>query len=158
MVEGPRTCLSLVRSWRDSGLSGVTHHESWVRGGKIPEGDRSVYEHEVICRVLESMLTVDQLNIGSLQSAELLSRRLQLIEDAHRGSPSNPDYSASDVYMGLATRKDGASTVPAFQKYIANSLKDMSAILKETRKAKEEAKLRRNNPRRAPGGAGADGA
>ena len=116
-----------------------------------------MYEHEMICRVLESMLTVDQLNIGALQSAELLARRLQLIEDAHRGSPSNPDYSASDVYMGLPSRKDGSSTVPVSQKGVADSLKDKLAILKETRKAKEEAKLRKN-PMRASGSAGADGA
>eukprot|EP00959_Pyramimonas_sp_CCMP1952_P454134 9469425-Pyramimonas_sp.AAC.1 len=30
MVDGPRACLSLVRSWRDAGLSAVTHRESWI--------------------------------------------------------------------------------------------------------------------------------
>ena len=156
MVQGPRTALPLARSWRDAGLSAVTHHESWVRGAKIPDGDRSVHEHEMICRVMESMLTVDQLNIGALQSAELLARRLQLIEDAHRGSPSNPDYSAAELYMGLQTRKDGASVVPAFQKYVAEGLKDEVAIQKEKRKAKEEAKLRKSG-KHPPGGAGGSG-
>ena len=67
--------------------------------GRVPEGGLSVYEHEVICRVLEAMPTVDQLNAGALMSAELLARRLQLIEDARRGCPSNPRYSASGAYM-----------------------------------------------------------
>ncbi|CAK0835229.1 unnamed protein product [Prorocentrum cordatum] len=127
-------------------------HVKFNSDGGAAEGDRSVHEHEMICRVMESMLTVDQLNIGALQSAELLARRLQLIEDAHRGSPSNPDYSAADLYMGLQTRKDGASVVPAFQEYVAEGLKDEVAIQKEKRKAKEEAKLRKSG-KHPPGGA-----
>eukprot|EP00973_Karenia_brevis_P090583 12403313-Karenia_brevis.AAC.1 len=78
---------------QESGLTPVTHHERWVRTSGVPQGDRSVYEHEVITRVLESMLQVDQLNVPALQSAELLCRRMQVIEEAHRLSPSSPDYS-----------------------------------------------------------------
>ena len=56
-LEGEGSAHWLFKSWRDSGLTPITHHERWVRAAKVPEGDRSVHEHDVIGRVLEAMLT-----------------------------------------------------------------------------------------------------
>ena len=124
-------------------MTPVTHHANWVRTARIPDGDRSVHEHEVLARVLDSMVTVDQLNAPALQSAELVCRRIQVIEDAHSVSPSAPDYSAADEYMGWATHRQGAAVAPDLQRHVANAMRDKAAIMKESRKAKEEQKLRR---------------
>ena len=143
MLSGPRTCMWVLRSWRDAGLTPVTHHANWVRTARIPDGDRAVHEHEVLARILDAMVTVDQLNAPALQSAELCCRRLQLIEDAHSVSPSSPDYSAADEYMGCATHRQGAAVAPDLQEHVAISMRDKAAILKEARKAKDEQKIRR---------------
>eukprot|EP00959_Pyramimonas_sp_CCMP1952_P122478 2560613-Pyramimonas_sp.AAC.1 len=58
------------------------------------------------------MVTVDQLSAPALQSAELICRRIQLIEDAHAASPSNPDYTAADDNIGRATHRQGAAVAP----------------------------------------------
>ncbi|CAK0903474.1 unnamed protein product, partial [Prorocentrum cordatum] len=124
MLSGPRACAWVLRSWRDAGLTPITHHANWLRSGHIPDGDRSVHEHEVLTRVLDSSVTVDQLNAPALQSAELICRRIQLIEDAHA--------SAADDYMGwAATHRQGAAVAPDQQQHVATAMRDRAAILKE---------------------------
>ena len=93
------------------------------------------------------MVTVDQLNVCSLQAAELLVRRMQVIREAHRISPSNPDYSASDHMMGWRYKKGGQVIDAALAAHVATELRNEAAILKEARKAREE----ENNRRRGAG-------
>ncbi|CAK0819030.1 unnamed protein product [Prorocentrum cordatum] len=143
MLSGPRACSWVLRSWRDAGLTLITHRANWLRSSRIPDGDRSVHEHGVLARVLDSLVTVDQLKAPALQSAELICRRIQLILDAHSVSPSNPDYSAADDCMGWATHRQGAAVAPDLQRHVATAMHGRAAILKEARKAKEEQKLRR---------------
>ncbi|CAE8616423.1 unnamed protein product [Polarella glacialis] len=106
-------------------------------------------------RVLEAMITVDQLNVPCLQSAELLLRRAQVIKEAHRISPGLPDYSSADIYMGWAYRQRGAGIDQALTAHVASELKAEAAIAKEARKAREEAAARRQpKPKKgAKGGA-----
>ena len=85
---------------------------------------------------MDSMIQVDQLNIPALQSAELIFRGLQVIRQAHRSSPGNPDYSSAD-YKKVAAGLD--SDLPA---YVTNELKSEATILKQARKAKEEQQAR----------------
>jgi len=107
---------------------------------------------------MESMVMVDQLNAPALQSAELISRRLQLIEEARRLSPSAPDYSSADHFMGWTSRKHGAIVLPALAAHVATTMRDEAAISKAARKARKEMKLKRTNPKGAGRGAkGADG-
>ncbi|CAK0796239.1 unnamed protein product, partial [Prorocentrum cordatum] len=114
-----------------------------LRAGRAPDGGRSIHEHEAVCRVIEPMVGVDQLDAPALQSAELLCRRLQVIEGARAVSPSAPDYSAADEYMGWAPHRGGAAAAPQLQKHAAANLRDNAAVLKEAKKVKEEQKLRR---------------
>lgn len=113
-LEGPATCLNIAMSLRDQNLTPTTFHEYWLRSAEIPKGDRSVYEHECLSRILESMITVDQLNICALRGAELICRRMQVIREAHRVSPSAPDYSSADHFMGWKWRR-GAQTAAVTQ-------------------------------------------
>ena len=50
-LNGPPTCLNLMKSMKDQGFTPSTFHEHWVRGSEISKGDRSVYEHECLSRV-----------------------------------------------------------------------------------------------------------
>lgn len=125
----------------------------WLRTADVPRGDRSVYEHECLSRILESMVVVDQLNIPALQSAELICRRLQVIREAHRISPSQPDYSSADVMMGWKFKRTGAGIDSSLAAHVASELKAEAAIAKEARKAKEEQAARRKGqkPREGQG-------
>lgn len=154
-LTGPKTTLPLLKDCRDQAFTPGTFHEHWLRVSDIPRGDRSVYEHEVLSRILDSMVTVDQLNVPALQSAELICRRLQVIREAHRISPGQPDYSAADLFMGWKFRKSGQGINSQLAQHVANELKAEAAIAKEARKAKEEQAARRKG--RAQKGKAADG-
>lgn len=145
-LQGPPTALKFLKMLRDQNQTPTTFHEYWIRTGEIPKGDRSVYEHECLCRILESMLTIDQINVVALQSAELVIRRMMVIREAHKVSPSSPDYSSADIMMGWQYRRSAQGVVTEMASYVATELKNEAAILKEARKAREEASLRRQKP------------
>lgn len=146
-LEGPVTSLNIVKGLRDQNLTPTTFHEFWMRTADIPRGDRSTYEHECLSRIMEAMITVDQLNICSLQSSELVMRRLQVIREAHRISPSSPDYSSADYFMGWKWRKSTQGIDSGLASFVATELKNEAAISKEARKAREEQQARRRPPK-----------
>ena len=59
---GPPTALKLLKDMRDQAFTPSTFHEHWVRTAEIPKSDHSVFEHECLSRILESLVVVDQLN------------------------------------------------------------------------------------------------
>ena len=153
-LDGPTSSLNLLKSMRDQNLTPTTYHEYWLRSAEIPKGDRSTYEHECLSRILESMITVDQLNICALQGAELICRRLQVIREAHRISPSSPDYSFADHFMGWRWRRTAQGIDMQLASHVAQALKDEAAIAKEARKAREEQSMRRKHPGKGSQGGG----
>lgn len=156
-VSGAATAMWVVREIRDHSLSPTAHHEHWFRRARIPDGDRSVYEHEVLCKILEAMACQDQLNVLSLTAGELLVRRMQLIKEAHRIAPSAPDYSAADQFMGWGPRAHGAAVAPELAAFVAKELKAEAEISKEARKAREENSARAAGRGRGRGKGGRSG-
>ena len=141
--DGPRTLVKTLRGLKRQYLTPQTFTANWVRTCEVGKGDRSVFEMEVIGEVLTALLCVDQLNVANLVGAEILARRRAVIIEAHRVAPGNPDYSASEIMMGLGSRAGGSSIEEALQKFTAKKLKERAAIDKEKRKASEEASLRK---------------
>ena len=75
--------MGLLHVW---GFLGAWSH--WVRSNDLSRGDRSVYEMEVITRVMEALVMIDQVNVPNLVDDGLRTRRWQVIRQAHRISPS----------------------------------------------------------------------
>ena len=132
-LQGPATTLDVLKGLSSRNLTPITDHERWIRSQEITRNDRSIYEMEVLSRVIEALVMVDQVNLPNLKGGELLLRRWQLIKEAHRISPMAPDYSASDHFMGWP-QESGVN--PALSKHVSEQLKDQAAIGKEARKAK----------------------
>jgi hypothetical protein len=154
-IAGPRSTMGTLKAIMDSGGSPEAEHDLWVRTARIPDGDRSVFEDEVISVVIQTLATVDQINLANLAGVELLMRRRALIREAHRLSPSSPDYSASHHYMGWARRREAGATHTGLTKFVAEQLRDEAAIAKETRRAREERSLRvKPAPKGKAGGKG----
>lgn len=102
-LEGPPMALNIAKGLRD--LTPTSYHEFWLHTAGIPRGDRSVYENECLSCIFERMICIDQLNPSGLQFMELVVRRMQVIREAHRVSPSAPDYSSADYFHGLEISK-----------------------------------------------------
>ena len=122
----------------------MTDHERWIRSSEISKTDRSIYEMEVLSKVIEAFVMVDQVNLPNLKGGELLIRRWQLIKEAHRLSPLAPDYSAADLFMGWQQESGVQQTLA---KHVSDQLRDQAAIAKEARKAREEAENRQGRGR-----------
>jgi hypothetical protein len=148
-LEGPATSLDVLKSLASRSLTLITDHERWIRNSEISKNDRSIYEMEVIAKVLEAFIMTDQLNLPNLKGGELLLRRWQLIKEAHRIAPHSPDYSSAEHFMGW-DRESGVQT--DLSKYVSERLKEEAAIAKESRKAREE----QSHRGRGRGGRGQD--
>ena len=153
-MTGELSCGWLLQKWRDEGKSPISHHDTWKTSSRIPEGDRAIHEHYLLCRALFELLVVDQCNAPALKSAELLCRRLQLIEEAYRVNPSNPDYSGCDHWMGWGAMPGGTTVSPALRRHVAGEMKAEAEVAKESRKAREEKKLAssKKRPKKPKGG------
>jgi len=145
-LEGPRTLLPLLKSSVQQGGSPELSHMEWKRNYAVPSGDRAVYEDEALCLALQFMTTIDQINVPNLKGCELMGRRIQLIREAYRISPSAPDFSASDHFMGWGRRRGGGAAQQSLTSYVADQLRTEASIAKESRKAREEKNLRAHRP------------
>lgn len=158
----PRTTLSYVRAIAQVSESAFGQHLSWVSQSRIPDGDRAIYENEVLSRILDTAVVFDALNISNLACFELLVRRKQLLAEAHSFNPSSPSYEGADHYMGTTYRPGGAIVVPELSEHVAKRLEQESKILKEKRKQAElkgkgKGKTKEPAPKPAPKGGGGQG-
>ena len=108
----------------------------------VPESDRVRHEHGLLCDVLQTAMTYDQLEVSALASMELFARRLQFIEEAYSASPKAPKFDGQTHFMGQG--RTHVAIAPALKAHVAAELRDEAAVSKERRKAREEAALRKD--------------
>ena len=136
-IQGPATAEEWLGTVAAQGhVSLLSRHHKWISESGIKHTDRLVYEHEVISRTLDVAMVWDGVNIKNTWFAELLLRRLQLLEHAVSEDPHNPSYEGAMHFMG-ATETAGAYVAPALQTFVATELGKQTAILKEKRKSRE---------------------
>ena len=133
----------LCKFIRDQGCVPRTRTEKWMREAHVPDTDRVKHEHGCLMEMLEWALTYDQLDVSSLASFELLSRRVQLLEEAYTANPKAPRFEGSDHFQGLGKRT--AAVAPQLTAHVAQQLQGEAQIQKERRKAREEAALARKS-------------
>ncbi|CAK0900570.1 unnamed protein product [Prorocentrum cordatum] len=138
-VVGPRTTLWLCKFIRDQGNVPRTRTEKWMRDARVPDNDRVKHEHGSLMEILETALTYDQLDVSALASFEILSRRIQLLEEAYTSNPKAPRFEGSEHFQGLGRKV--AAVAPLLTSHVALQLQGEAAIQKERRKAREEAAL-----------------
>jgi hypothetical protein len=150
-LEGPRTADWILQNVAQmTGAGFGVRHTRWVRESGVSQNDRSVYEHQLLSKVLEAAISVDRLNAKNLMSIELVARRLQLIEEVIADNPSQPSWENSNLYMGWSERRGGALMDPTLRAHVATRLSAETAILKERRKAREA----KQGPKKQPKGEG----
>lgn len=151
----PRTTYDYLKAIASISESATAQHHMWVGASRMPEGDRSCYEDEVLARVLDLAITYDCLNVANLASMELICRRRQLISDAHANGPGAPSYLGAEHYMGQTYKQGGGIVVPALTDFVAKKMQAQSQIMKEKRKLAEAKGGKKGNPKAAPKGGAA---
>ncbi|CAJ1449221.1 unnamed protein product [Effrenium voratum] len=154
----PRTAMEYVKAVSSISESATAQHHMWLGASRIPDGDRSVYEDEVLARALDLAVTYDSLNVASLACMELICGRRQLISEAHANSPGAPSYMGAEHFMGQTYRQGGGIVVPTLTDFVAKKMQAQSQIMKEKRKLAEAKGSKKGQPKAAPKGGAAGSA
>ena len=101
--------------------------------------------------MLETAMVYDQLNVSELATFELMARRYQLWEEKYAGPMRTAETGdgAEDwlderrLFLGQRRTTGHALVCPALESWIAERLREESAVLKERRKGREERQLAR---------------
>ena len=127
--------LYLASHWDRHGEDGQVWLERWMTDRGISPGERTGIEMKTLVQALHLGGTYDQLNLPSLASFEFLSRRSQLILEAHAHDAHNPDYSNSDYMAG--TTREGDVVCPTLVSTVAEKMKDSAGIDSNRHKVRE---------------------
>ena len=125
-LEDPRSVLWLMKYIARQGQTPITWVESYLQRKRYAATDRAQHELRFLAEYLEYTMCYDQLNASSLAGAELVARRWAIIISAHDRDPLKPDYSGSELFMGLGTESDGLA--PGLMKNVARKLKDQAEV------------------------------
>lgn len=155
-LEGPRTCAWVAREVARVAEGPRSQHGLWVRGSRIPDGDRAIHEDLVLATIFEMVVCYDCLNVANLASMEVLCRRRQLLVEAHSANPAAPSYEGGDYFLGTGSRPGGAIVAPNLASFVSERLRADAAILKEKRKLAEARNLRPAAAPKKGGGRGAE--
>ena len=102
-------------------------------------------QHDLLTKVLQTMLQYDQLDLSNLASVELMFRELQGIEEKHadKFSKDASADAAGERQLFLGSDYSPVMVCPSLKEWMAEQLKSEAMIMKERRKAREERNLAR---------------
>ena len=146
-IAGPRTTKYVISQMLDHGGSPLGHHQAWRVACKLQPSDGPAQEHEAWSRVLQAMMTYDQLDVSNLASAELVVWALQKIEERHKHKlVSADDGGEAALFMGSSGgSRAGCIISPKLTEWVGSELQKEALVAKERRKAREERALSRKN-------------
>ena len=149
-IQGPRTVKHVITQMINHGGSAQGHHQSWRTACRFQPTDGPSMEHESWCRVLDAMVSYDQLDATNLASGELVVRAIQRIEERHKHKlTTNDDSGESALFMGAAGgSRSGLVISPKLTEWIGGELQKDALVAKERRKAREERALSRKNEKK----------
>jgi hypothetical protein len=124
-LEGPPTCLHLIRHIERTGGDPRLWLQLWLRAKKIEESDRVAHEMKVLVDALYFGGIYDQLNMPALISLEVICRRLQLIVEAY-ANPARPSWENARLYASQASTEEIIS--PAFKTWAAKRNKEEAEV------------------------------
>ncbi|CAK0845448.1 unnamed protein product, partial [Prorocentrum cordatum] len=162
-IKGPRTAAWLLEKISEAGYTPLQRHFWWRSIQGLTASDSGVDDHHFISEVLQELTTYDQLNAGELVAVEILCRRYQLWEElyasslreAEAGQDAAPWLDERSIFLGQDRSRGSALVCPALESWVAEKLREESAILKERRKGREERLLERGVDGGAAPGLGA---
>lgn len=144
-VSGPRTVKYVLGQMLDHGGSALGHHQAWRVACKLQPTDAPAMEHEAWSKVLQTLMTYDQVDVTNLAGAEMICRNLQRIEERHKFKLASVDDAGEGaLFMGSTTGvRAGSIICPRLTEWIGSEMQKEAMVAKERRKAREERALAR---------------
>ena len=115
----------------------------WKSGRRRQDGDFGVAEHENLSKIVETLGTVDQLDLYNLAGVEIAYRKLQLIEyywDERRQEQqqANAKMPLDEVQAFLGGGRAASMVCPELLDHVSKELERVAGIKKNARKLREE--------------------
>ena len=131
----------MLDAWAQVGGPVLMHFLLETRG-LFSKGSPLKHEHLCLCAYFELAASADQLDLPQLLSAELLARRLSLLEKVSQEAKGSGKYnwSIADFHMGcpLLRGVEAQNSNTERDEYMAKRLRVQNAYKKEVRKDREE--------------------
>ena len=141
-VSEPRTAgWCMAYQVRDGGP--VLHHEMWKTRRKLASTDFGVDIHDVLSKAIEAFGTTDLLDCANLAGAEIMYRKLQLVEHfwddrALESAAAGAKMPPEEVQAFMGGGRTPSMVAPALLDYVSKELERVSGIKKNARKLREE--------------------
>lgn len=144
-ISGPRTVKYVLSQMLDHGGSAMGHHQAWRVACKLQPTDAPAMEHEAWSKVLQTLMTYDQVDVTNLAGGEMIVRALQRIEEKHKFKLSAVDDAGEGaLFMGSSSgSRVGSIICPKLTEWIGSEMQKEALVAKERRKAREERALAR---------------
>ena len=146
-IAGPLTLLWLIRFMITLGGTCLGFHQRWMTECKLDYSAAGVLEHQGLCRLLDTAIIYDFLDLPRIAAFEIAARRLQMIHDRWKHKlaqyqPSGTD-GAEDAFLILGTgeTRGNLAMAPALTRWLGDELSKEAVANKERRKAREERAL-----------------
>ena len=154
VVPGPRTASWCVQYINRKNGGPTDHHKWWSQAHGLKPDSWGMAEHDNLSKVLDRLGRYDGLDLTNLSGAELIFRRLQLIEyvysergpgggkgsskgDKKKDDPANLTYEAT-IFGGAHKEYGDCMVAPSLLEYVAKEVESEAAVMKSVRKAREE--------------------
>jgi hypothetical protein len=153
-IKGPKTLMWLLRYMAENGGGPNAFHLRWLTEVRLDYNAAGTSEHAHLCRVLEVLISYDQVDVCRLASLELLGRKIQMVHEkwrhklpslsvistdaAKKGTSMDDD---SHLLLGTSETRGNVGVAPALQDWLGTELAKEALASKERRKAREERAL-----------------
>lgn len=116
-----------------------------VESCKLQPTDAPAMEHECWSKVLQTLLTYDQVDVTNLAGVEMIVRNLQRIEEKRKFKLCSVDDAGEGaLFMGATSGvRTGSIICPRPTEWIGSEMQKEAMVAKERRKAREERALSR---------------
>ena len=133
--DAVRTVLTFCNHVERHSQSPTAWFEQWCSSVGVNHSDRIYHETVPLVQAIEWGGAFDQVNVSSLFSFEILSRRIQVILQAYHSNPGRPSFEHAPHYNPLGNPFDGV--VPELRKQGVQKVKEEAEIERTRQKAIE---------------------
>ena len=148
-VSGPSTFVWLMRHFCENGGSPTAFHQRWLSDVRLDYQAAGTQEHQTLCKAIELMISIDQIDGSKMVFAEVMARKIQVIHDrwkhkmASLAANGGKDGEVDETYLllGVYETRGNIGVAPALSRWLADELGREAAVAKERRRAREERAL-----------------
>ena len=143
-LEGERSALWLFQYVRDHGGTFDARQTKWAMEQRISPDSTAFLMHDLVGLALDLSACYDQCDGGNLASMEVLARLYQLVEE----TSGTLQLEGLEHYLGrdrTGGLRRGVALNPALAQYATDKKSKETEVIKQRRKAREEADAAKKN-------------